>query len=137
MDDAVVRYARASEVNDIDELMQTLAPDVELVSPLSGQFVFRGAEDLRVLLTAVYGSLTGLRWHDDVGSGNVRVVIGDCKVSRFRLGDAMVLELADDGRIRRIRPHLRPWLAVTVFAIKLAPKVIRHPGMVVRALRRA
>jgi hypothetical protein len=34
-----------------------------------------------------------------------------------------------------IRPHLRPWLALTVFAIKLGPKVARHPGVVMRALR--
>jgi hypothetical protein len=49
----------------------------------------------------------------------------------------MVLELSGDGRIRRIRPHLRPWLAVTVFAIRLGPKVARHPGVILRALRRA
>jgi hypothetical protein len=117
--------------------METLTPDAELVSPLSGRMVFRGAADLRVLLAAVYGSMTGLRWRDDVGDGNVRAVIGDGRVGRFRLGDAMVLELADDGRIRRVRPHLRPWLAVTVFAIKLGPKMVRHPGVVWRALRRA
>ncbi len=99
--------------------------------------VFRGADDLRVLLTAVYGSMTGLRWRDELGEGAVRVVIGGGKVGPFKLGDAMVLELADDGRIRRIRPYLRPWLALTVFAIRLGPKVARHPGVVARALRRA
>jgi hypothetical protein len=137
VDDAVARDERASEANDIDGLMETLAYDVELVSPLSGRMAFRGVDDLRVLLTAVYGSMTGLRWRDEVGDGNVRVVIGDGKVGPLKLGDAMVLELADDGRIQRIRPHLRPWLALTVFAIKLGPKVARHPGVVLRALRRA
>ncbi len=136
VDDAVSRYRRASEANDIDGMIDTLAQNAELVSPLSGRMVFRGADDLRVLLTAVYGSMTGLRWREQVGDGNVRVVIGDGKVGRFTLGDAMVLELADDGRIARIRPHLRPWLALTVFAITLGPKVARHPGVVWRALRR-
>lgn len=45
-------------------------------------------------------------------------------------------ELADDGRIKTIRPHLRPWLALTLFALVLGPKVARHPGIVLRALRR-
>jgi hypothetical protein len=116
--------------------MQTLTPDVELVSPLSGRMVFRGADDLRVLLAAVYGSIAGWRWHHDVGDGEMRVLIGDGKVAGLTLGDAMAVELANDGRIRRIRPHLRPWLALTMFAIKLGPKVARHPGVVVRALRR-
>jgi hypothetical protein len=49
----------------------------------------------------------------------------------------MVLELAADGRIQRIRPYLRPWLALTLLALMLGPKVARHPGLVRRALRRS
>lgn len=49
----------------------------------------------------------------------------------------MVFDLADDGRIRRIRPHLRPWVALTLLAIQLLPKLGRHPGVLVRALRRS
>jgi SnoaL-like domain len=137
VDDAVTRYMRASEANDIDAMMETLAPTAELVSPISGRMVFRGTDDLRVLLTAVYGSMNGLRWHDAVGDGPVRVVIGDGAVGPVRIGDAMVFDLAGDGRIQRIRPHLRPWLALTVFALVLGPKVGRHPGVVRRALRGA
>ena len=135
MDDAVSRYRASSEAGDIDGLMATLGPNPELVSPISGRMVFRGRDDLRVLLTAVYGSMTGLRWHDEVGDGRVRVITGDASVGPFKLGDAMVLELGEDGRIQRIRPHLRPWLALTLLALVLGPKVGRHPGVVRRALR--
>ena len=137
VDDAVARYRTATEANDIDGVMDTLAPDAELVSPISGRMVFRGKEDLRVLLTAVYGSLGDVRWGKEVGDDRVRVLTGDSRVGPLRLGDAMVFDLAEDGRIRRIRPHLRPWLALTLFALKLGPKVGRHPGIVRRALRRA
>lgn len=134
--DAVADYRTASEANDVDALMETLAPDAELVSPISGRMVFRGRDDLRVLLGAVYGSLTQLNWREQVGQDAVRVVMGDCAIGPLKLGDAMVLELAADGQIRRIRPHLRPWLALTLFALKLGPKVARHPGLLWRALRR-
>lgn len=137
MDDAVARYRVASEATDIDGIMDTLAPDAELVSPISGRMVFRGHDDLRVLLTAVYGSMTGLRWGEAVGDGKVRLMVAEAAVGPVKLGDAMVFELDGDGRIRRIRPHLRPWLALTLFALKLGPKVGRHPGLVRRALRRA
>ncbi len=133
----MARYRAASEADDIDGIMATLTPGAELVSPLSGRMVFRGKTDLRVLLTAVYGSMTGLRWREEMGDGNVRVVVGDAAVGPFKLGDAMVFELAEDGRIQRIRPHLRPWLALTLLALKLGPKIGRHPGVVRRALRRA
>jgi hypothetical protein len=137
MQDAIARYRAASEANDIDPLIETLAPEIELFSPISGRAVFRGPEDLRVLLAAVYGSLTGLRWHQEVGDGSVRVVVGEARVGPLKLTDAMVFELAPDGRIRRITPHLRPWLALTVFALMLGPKVGRHPALVWRALRGA
>jgi hypothetical protein len=134
VDDAVTHYRTASERNDIGALLEALTPDAELVSPLSGRMVFRGKEDLRVLLTAVYGGMTNLRWREEFGDARHRVVIGDGRVGPLRMSDAMVFDLADDGRIQRIRPHLRPWLAVTLFALRLGPKVARRPGVLVRAL---
>lgn len=135
MDDAVARYRTASEANDIDALMSTLSPDIELVSPISGRMIFRGSGDVRLLLTAVYGTLNSLRWTSELGEGGPRAVVGECRVGPVKLGDAMVFELAADGRIRRIRPHLRPWLALSLFALMLGPKVARHPAVVWRALR--
>jgi hypothetical protein len=135
MDDAVARYLAASEANDIEALLATLADDAEFPSPISGRMVFRGRDDLRILLTAVYGSLRGLRWGEQVGDRTVRVVVGEARIGPVGLGDAMVFELAEDGRIRRVSPHLRPWLALTLFALVLGPKVARHPRVLVRALR--
>jgi hypothetical protein len=132
--DAVESYCRASEENDLAALMAALAPDAELVSPLSGHMIFRGHDDLRVLLGAVYGSLTDLRWQEEVGDRLVRVVAGECRVLGLRLGDAMVLELSKDGKIVRIRPHLRPWLATSVFAVLIGAKLLPHPGVLRRAL---
>jgi hypothetical protein len=136
MDDTVARYRAASEANDMEGVMSVLSPDAELVSPISGRMLFRGTDDLRVLLTAVYGSMTGLQRREELGACNVRVIMGDADVGPVRMADAMVFELAEDGRIRRIRPHLRPWLALTLLALKLGPKLARRPGLVRRAVRR-
>jgi len=135
MDDAIARYVEASERNDIAAMMEVLTPDVELVSPISGRMVFSGEEDVRHLLTAVYGSLKGLHWTDQLGDGDRRIAVGEARLLGVRLTDAMVFDLAPDGRIRRIGPHLRPWLALTLFALVLGPKVGRRPGMIWRALQ--
>jgi hypothetical protein len=135
MDDGLARYLSASEHADIGALMETLAPDVELVSPISGHMVFKGEEDVRVLLTAVYRSLKGLRWTQTIGEEKNRVAVGEARLLGVRITDAMVFELAPDGRIRRISPHLRPWLALTLFALVLGPQVARRPGIIRRALR--
>ncbi len=132
---AIADYRAASEANDIDALVRTLAPEVEIVSPLSARLVFRGREDTRVLLSAVYGTVRELRWDDAVGEGSARYMRGSMRVGPFRLDDVMLFELSDDGLIERIRPHLRPWLATTFFALLLGPKVARHPGLLLRAAR--
>ena len=135
MSDAVSRYCAASVAGDMDALMATLSDDPEVVSPISGRMVFRGRDDVRHLLGAVYRSVSDLRWTDEVGEGEVRVVVGDTRIGPVRMTDAMVFHLAPDGRIRRVSPHLRPWLALTLFALVLGPKVGRRPGVVRRALR--
>jgi len=135
MDDAISRYRTASEAGDLGGIMAALAPDVEVVSPISGRMVFRGADDVEHLLAAVYGSLKGLRWTDALGEGERRVLIGEARLLGVRLTDAMVFDLDAEGRIRRISPHLRPWLALTLFALVLGPKAGRRPGVVWRALR--
>lgn len=135
MDDSISRYRIASEAGDVSGIGEALAPDVEVVSPISGRMVFRGRDDVEFLLAAVYGSLKGLRWTHVVGEGEHRVVLGHARIGPVRLTDAMVFELDAEGRIRRIGPHLRPWLALTLFALVLGPKVARRPGVMWRALR--
>jgi SnoaL-like protein len=135
VDAAVTRYCEASIARDIDGLLETLTPDAEVVSPLSGRMVFRGRGDLEVLLSAVYGSLGDWHWGEQLGDGDTRLVIGRGRVAGLPLDDAMVFELDADGRISRIRPHLRPWLGTTMFALILGPKVARHPGVIWRAVR--
>jgi hypothetical protein len=134
MDEPLSRYKIATEAGDVEGIVATLADDVEVVSPISGRMVFRGREDVGFLLAAVYGSLRGLRWTRVVGEGEHRVVLGHARIGPLRLTDAMVFDLAADGRIRRISPHLRPWLALTLFALVLGPKVARRPGVIRRAL---
>ncbi len=134
--DTIAEFRDASEANDLDRLMQTLAPDAELVSPLLAHGVVRGREeDLRLLLTAVYGSLSDVRWSDEVRDGDRVLMIARARLRPFRIDDAMLFELDPEGRIRRLRPHLRPWLATTWFAIVVGAKVAHHPGMLWRVMR--
>jgi hypothetical protein len=134
--DAVATFCDAARVNDVERMVSVLSPDAELVSPLSGRMVFRGRDDLRVLLGAVYGRLSNLIWREVIGDGSTRVAVSDARIAGVTITDAMVLELDDAGLIMRIQPHLRPWLAITLFAMLLGPKIARHPGVLRRALRR-
>lgn len=133
---AIERYLAAAQSNDIDTLLETLADDPELISPLSGRMVFRGRDDLRVLLRVVYGSLRGARWQKPMRAGDRCIVLGESRVGPAHRYDVTVFELADDGRIQRIRPFVRPWFALSVDALIVGPKMAPHLGVVWRSLRK-
>ncbi|MFE1594846.1 nuclear transport factor 2 family protein [Nocardia sp. NPDC058705] len=131
--DTVARFRRATTASDIPAILDTLTEDAELVSPLSGRLVFRGHADLTPLLTLIYRPRSHLRWTDTLGTGNTRVLLGEAKAGPFPLTEAMVLTLTPNGRIHRLSPHLRPWLALTAVAIYLGPNLLRYPGAIRRA----
>lgn len=131
--DPVARFRHATVTTDIPALLDTLTEDAELVSPVSGRLVFRGRADLAPLLTLVYRGIRELRWTDTIGTDSTRILLGEARFGPFRMTEALVLELAADGRIQRLRPHLRPWLALTAVALWLGPNLLRHPGIIRRA----
>ena len=133
--DAVARYCAASTANDIEGILATLSPDAELVSPLSANIVVRGKDDLRVLLGAVYSSLDGLRWERIAAEGKYVTAVATSRLAGLRVDDAMIFELGPDGGIVRIRPHLRPWLGTTAFALLLGAKLAGHFDVILRAAR--
>jgi hypothetical protein len=63
------------------------------------------------------------------------VAVSEARIMGVRVTDAMVVELDADGYIARLRPHLRPWVALSLLAAVLLAKLGRHPAVVVRALR--
>lgn len=136
MEDAVGRYCAAVEAGDMAALEATLAPDVALPSPVIGRAVFRGREDVTALLTAVYRMLQDVHWERPVGGGPTRLAIARARVGPMRIDDAMVFELDGEGRILRIRPHLRPLLAMMLFFVMIGPRMLPRPGVVLRAVRR-
>lgn len=133
-DETVATYRKASEAQDINGLIRTLADDVELIPPLSDRVTFRGADDVRVVLTAVYGSLRTWTWHSAIGNGERLVLVGTGRIGPFAIGDAMVIDFDGAGKIRRLRPHLRPLPGLLSLLAVLAAKLGRHPRTLQRAV---
>ncbi len=136
VDDAVTRYCSATEAGDMEAMATTFASGVELPSPLFGRMTFKG-DDVRSILTAVYSVLRDVGWEAPVGDGPTRLAVTHAKILGMRIDDAMVFELDQQGKIRRIRPHLRPLAATLLFALAVVPRVATKPLMTLRALRRA
>ncbi|MBH0781558.1 nuclear transport factor 2 family protein [Nocardia bovistercoris] len=133
--DVVARFCTATQAGDVNAVMDTLASDAELISPLAGRSAFRGHDDLRALFSALLPALSGSTWRHRVREANTAVVVADARVLGVRVGDAMLIECGRDGRIQRLTPHVRPWLGLTSLAVALGPKLLRHPALICRAFR--
>lgn len=95
--------------------------------------MIRGKKDLGVLFTAVYSSLSDLRWTGEFKDGDRGCLTAEARLGPFQIYDATVFELDSGGRIQRLSPHLRPWLATTWFALDVGFKLVGHPGVIWRA----
>jgi len=90
---------------------------------------------VRLILAAVFTALTDIRWSyiTEVRDGRC-VACGSAKIFGIQMDDAAVIDLAADGSIARFQPHQRPWLALTLIALRTLPMMIRRPAVVYRAL---
>jgi hypothetical protein len=136
VENAVTRYCAATEAGDMAAMATTLASGVELPSPLFGRMTFKG-DDVRGILTVVYSVLRGVDWEPPVGDGATFLAVTHARILGMRIDDSMVFELDEQGKISRIRPHLRPLAATVLFALAVGPRVAAKPLMALRALRRA
>src|SRR5258707_6961570 len=123
--DAVATFCDATRANDVDRIVSTLAPDAELLSPLSGRMVFRGRDDLRVLLGAVYGGLSGLTWREVIGDGATRVAGSDGRVPGVTITQGVGLQLDDTGVVGRVPAHPPPRLGPN--PVSLLPRAEKGP----------
>jgi hypothetical protein len=133
--DALALYARAGETGDVDLLLSAYAPDGALHSPIVGRFVFRGADDLRRLMTEVYRVAQQSTFTRRALDGDVGMLTGTSRVWGFRIEEAFAFDLDERGRIRTATVHIRPLLGLMVFAVALGLRMTRHPGLLWRAWR--
>jgi len=133
--DAVERFCRAAEINDVDGMLAQCAATAELIPPISSKMVIAGHDDLRLLLGAVFGSIRNLRVRQILADGDTRVSVFDATFAGLYLTDAMVIDCDDAGQIRRITPHIRPLLPLVLVSIATAPKILRYPRMILRSRR--
>ncbi len=120
---------------DVDALVSTMHPDVTFHAPVVGRIVFAGREDVETFFRAAFSIFDDVVCRSEmVGDAGV-VLILDCRFGRLAFTDALLVELDGDGLVRAFTPHLRPWFSSTVFMVRVAARLSRRPGLLVRSLR--
>jgi hypothetical protein len=126
--DAVARMRAGMEAGDADAAADALAQDVVINSPITLGFTFTGRAQARDLFADVVATISDLRYTDDIGDGDTRVLLARGRVGKQELREAIVLRLGDDGLISELTLYVRPLPGLTTLAAGLGPKVAGRRG---------
>jgi hypothetical protein len=122
------RFRRAVEAGDVEAVIETLAPDVVLNSPITDRVVFRGRDEVRVLLRSVFATIGDIRYFADVGDERTRALFYRANVGGHPLEEATRVELDGQGQISEITLFFRPLPGLATLTAALAPRMARRHG---------
>jgi hypothetical protein len=117
------RYRRAGEAGDADGVVATLAANVLFHSPITERVVFRGREEMRELLGAVFETVSDVRYFADVGDDRTRVLFDRLRVGGVEMEQAHRVSLNENGEIEEITVFFRPLPGLAALTCELGPRV--------------
>jgi len=116
------RFRRAAEAKDLDLMVDALADDVVLHSPI----LFRGFEGKEIVaqvLTHVAATLEDLTYVDELAAGNSVCLRFTANVGDRQLEGIDYLTLDEDGKVADLTVFMRPLSALTRFNEQMAERL--------------
>jgi hypothetical protein len=119
-------WRAAGENGDARAAAATLAPDVEVISPLTAKFRFHGPEQVTDMLASAFEVIHGIRFHTEVGEGRVWALFYHAQAGREPVEEAQLIRLDDQDRIRELTIFGRPLPALTEVMAGIGPRLLRR-----------
>ena len=124
----IAAWQAAGESGDAAAAARCLAPDVEMISPLTAAFRFRGPAQVANVLTAAFEVIHEIRFHTVLGADDTWSLFYHARAGRDPLEEAQLLRLDGAGLIREITFFGRPLPAVTQVMAGIGPRLLRRQG---------
>jgi hypothetical protein len=122
----IAAWRAAGESANVTAAMACLATDVEVVSPLTAQFRFRGQAQVSDMLASAFEVIHEIRYHTQVGDGDTWALFYYARAGREPVEEAQLLRLDNDGLIREITLFGRPLPALTEVMAGIGPRLLRR-----------
>ena len=119
------RFRAAGEAGDVEAMIQTLAPDVVLRSPITMLIDIRGHDEMRELLACVFATIEDIRYFEDFGDDSTRALFYRARVGSQPVEEASLLRFDEDGLVREMTLWFRPLPGLAAVTAGLGPKLIR------------
>jgi hypothetical protein len=124
----IAAWRAAGESGDAAAAGRCLASEVEMISPLTEAFRFRGPAQVTEVLTAAFEVINDIRFHTELGSGDTWSLFYHGRAGRDPLEEAQLLRLNADGLIRELTLFGRPMPALTQVMAGIGPRLLRRQG---------
>lgn len=121
-------WQEAGENGDAVAAGRCLAPDVEMISPLTAVFRFRGPAQVTDVLTVAFEVISDIRYHTVLGADDTWSLFYHGRAGQDALEEAQLLRLDDAGLIREITFFGRPLPALTQVMAGIGPRLLRRQG---------
>jgi SnoaL-like protein len=124
-------FRAAMEARDHDAVLQALAPDIVLRSPIFA-VPFTGIDEAGDLFAVLLEEVWPLTYLDEI-PGDPHVLHFTAEVKGEELDGIDLLRFDDQGRAKEITVFFRPFPAVAAFLSATGPKLARRRGGAGRA----
>jgi hypothetical protein len=121
----------AVEARDLDGVVQALAPDVVLWSPIL-EVPFTGIEEARDLFAVLLDEIWPFTYLDEI-PGDPHILHFTAEIKGKKLEGIDLLRFDDQGLVKEITVLFRPFPAVAAFLSATGPKLARRRGGAGRA----
>lgn len=121
-------WRSAGENSDADAAGRCLAETVEVISPLTERFRFRGPEQVKEMLTGAFEVISDIRYHTEVGDGPTRALFYYARCGREHVEEAQLLRFDADGLITELTLFGRPLPGLTAVLAAIGPTLLSRQG---------
>lgn len=120
------QWRTTAEAGDIEGFMATLSPQVVFHSPITTLTNFKGHEDVRALMEAVFATIEDIRYTQDVGNESVRALVYEAEVAGQEVQEAAIVRLNEQAEVVEVTFWFRPLPGLTALAATLGPELARR-----------
>lgn len=124
---AATRFREAMQGGDHAALMQTLAADVVLRSPIV-DVPFDGYEEARALYSVILEIFTDVEFLAEGTDGDSYTFAWRAKVRGETLEGVDLMRFDEAGQIREVTAFMRPFAGLAAFADAVGPELARRLG---------
>jgi hypothetical protein len=118
----------AAALRDEGGAARCLAEEIEVISPLTAQFRFRGRDQARDMLTAAFEVIDDIRYHTEVGDGAARALFYRARCGKEQIEEAQLLRFSAQGLIAELTLFGRPLPGLTAVMASIGPVLLRRQG---------